>query len=191
LTDVTLPEEVAAQLHDDEEPRWYAQPIRPANGKWIWPVMALGLVFLATAAAALDDVVRAVLDGNTLQRVLGAAVLGLALAFEVFAVVLVAWPALAYRRMARTHVVVTGRRVVEVVLRGSKAPKVRAWDLAECTDVQRGMPRGRAASLVLRERVRERRTDGQTIYEWDALHGLPRVDEAVTLIRELRGEPAS
>jgi len=50
-----------------------------------------------------------------------------------------------------------------------------------------GLRSANVASLVLRERVRTRGTDGQNVYEWEALHGLPRVDEAVAILRELQG----
>lgn len=180
------PAPVAALLHDGEDVRWYAQPVAPARGRWVWGIMLLGVLFLAAAVGALDDVVRGTLEGSTLQRVIGAGVLLLALAFTGFSVLLVLWPAIAFSRMRRTHVIITDARVLEVVLRPSKEPRVRTWGVAECTDAAVGLRRGDAASLVLRERVRTRSTDGQNVYEWEALHGLPRTDEAVALLRELQ-----
>jgi hypothetical protein len=153
--------------------------------------MGLGFLFLAAAVGALDDIVRGTLEGGPLQRVIGAFVFALGVLFTGFSVLLVLWPAIAFRRMRRTHVVITGERVLEVVLRPGKEPKVRAWSVAECADAAVGLPRGDAASLVLRERVRTRGTDGQNVYEWEALHGLPRTDEAVALLRELQAAAVS
>lgn len=186
---VTVPEAVARVLDEGEAPRWHAQPIRHANGRGVWLIMALGVLFTAAGAAAFVDVTsRAVAgDASWLAALLP---LGLALFFVAFALVLLVWPLLSYARMRRTHVVVTDRRVLSVVLgrRPSHAPRVRSWALAECTDLAVARRRGASATLVLRERVRERATDGQLVYEWEALHGLPDAERALSILRALRGE---
>lgn len=182
-----LPPAVTAVLDDGERPHWHAQPIRHANGRGVWLIMALGVVFTGASAAALVDVTTRGLEAGLGLGVLLA--LALALLFLAFSLVLLAWPLLSYARMKRTHVVVTDRRVLAIVLPRSvaKPPRVRAWAHADCTDLSVTRRRGASATLVLRESVRERATDGQTVYQWDALHGLPDADGALSVLKALRG----
>lgn len=184
---VSVPDAVARLLDDGEVPLWHVQPIRHANGRGVWLVMALGVLFTAAGTAALVDVLGRFLERASLA---GLVPLSLALLFVAFSLVLLVWPLLSYGRMRRTHVLVTDRRVLAIVLprREGKAPRVRAWAPAECTDLAVVRRRGASATLVLRERVRERLTDGQRVYEWEALHGLPDAERALAIVRRLRGE---
>lgn len=188
LAEVDLPEEVRRALAPGEIAYFHAQPIRHANGIGVWMIMGLGGIFLFASVGGLVETLEKLQEAGA--RVLGVGALLLAIGFVAFSLLLLAWPLLSFRRMRRTHVVVTDRCVVELVRRGrAKAPRVRSWSLAECTDASVARRRGASATLVLKERVRERRTDGQTIYEWEALHGLPRADEALAVLVALRADP--
>lgn len=180
-----LPSLAAGALHDDEQVYWHAQPVRHASGIGVWLIMGLGVLFGAASLGALDEVIGSWLETGALAGVVPAA---LVLLFLAFSLVLLCWPLLSRRKMRRTHVLVTDRRVLEVVapLRAGRPPRVRAWPLAECTDLAVVRRRGGSATLVLRERLRDRKTDGQTVYEWEALHGLPRADEALSCLERLR-----
>jgi hypothetical protein len=180
-----LPPLVAGALAEDERALWHAQPIRHANGIGVWMVMALGTGFGVASLGALHDVMGKTLEGGALRGLLPGL---LAVLFLAFSLVLLCWPLLSRRKMRRTHVLVTDRRVLEVVepLQRGRAPRVRSWPIAECTDLAVARRRGLSATLVLRERLRERKSDGQTVYEWEALHGLARADEALELLTSLR-----
>ncbi len=184
---VDLPPAVASVLARGEVTHWHAQPIRHANGRGVWLIMAGGVVFTGASVAALVDVAARLVGGVSVG---GLASLGLALFFVVFSLMLLVWPLLSYSSMRRTHIVITDRRVLSVLLpRGAgKAARVRSFSHAECTDAALARRRGASATLVLRERVRERASDGQTVYEWDALHGLPDAERALAILRALRGE---
>lgn len=185
-TDDAVPPVPRAVLAAGERVYWCAQPIRHANGIGVWLIFALGVVFTVASAGALAE------TADRLSEAGGAAHLGLlalilALALTLFALLLLTWPLLSYRRMRRTYALITDRRVLEVTERGrDRAPRTREWPLSACTDPSVARRRGASATLVLQERLRERRSDGQTVYEWEALHGLPHADAALQALLTLK-----
>lgn len=186
------PAAVQALLHDDEVVLFYAQPIRRAGGLGVWLIASLGVVFLCASVPATSEVTRLVLAAPQAGPMATWLLIPLALIFLLFSGLLVVWPAVSSADRRRTHVVITPRRVLQVklpLLSRRRAPQVRAWPLRDCSDLGVTRRRGASATLVLQESLRERRSDGQTVYEWQALHGLPRADEALALLRRLRDAP--
>lgn len=183
-----LPLQVAALLEHDEPVLYYGQPIRRAGGIGVWMILALGVVFTPAALGALAEIRTKVADKPLSEVAWAAPVFLGALLFLVFSLMLLAWPWLSDRDRRRTHVVVTGHRVLRVKLRGEKPPRTRAWRVEDCDAASVARRRGASATLVLKERVRIRRTDDRPVYEWDALHGLPRADDALAALLFARDE---
>lgn len=182
---LTVPTPLLALLSAEESPIFYVQPIRHANGMGVWMIMGLGVVFCVASFGALAEVAGHLCsDGATLATVVAAAI---AVLFALFSVVLLVWPLLSFRRMRRTHVLMTQTRLFHIVVNPQRQPvRVTSWRLSECGDAHVARTRGRSATLVLRERVRERKSDGRTIYEWEAIHGIPRANEALALLQAHR-----
>jgi uncharacterized membrane protein len=179
-----LPETVRALLHDDEAVLFYAQPIRRAGGIGVWMILGVGIFYLPAGIGALNEIADKASRGA-----LGVGAIAVALFVGAGALLLLAlsvlwifWPLLSDQDRRRTHVVVTDERVLQVKLRSNKPPRVKDWSVAVCDAASVARRRGESATLVLKERVRERKSDGQSVYEWDAVHGLPRADEALTAL---------
>ncbi|MFZ9888787.1 MAG: hypothetical protein ACO3JL_14910 [Myxococcota bacterium] len=186
------PVALQALLHDEEVIPFHAQPVRRAGGRGVWLIATLGLVFLTASVPATREVLHLLRSAPPGGPIGAWLLVPLALVFLGFSVMLSLWPALSSRDVQRTHVVITQRRVMEVkfpLLGGRGKPRVRTWPVRECRDLGVTRRRGDSATLVLQESLRERRSDNQTVYEWQAIHGLPRADEALALLRRLRVDP--
>lgn len=185
-----LPHAVVGALEADERVYFYVQPIRHALGRGVWMVMLLGVVFSVASMGAVTDTWLGVLETNApqiWQHMSFGLTLGLTLVFVVFSTMLLAWPLLSHHAMRSTHVFISEHRIVELKeRRAPRAPRIRSWNLLACPDAYVTRTRGKSASLVLSERVRERSTDGQTIYEWEAIHGIPRATEALGTLQALQ-----
>lgn len=185
-----LPSLLVELLHDDETALYYAQPIRRAGGIGVWMILALGVAFTPAAVGALREVAaRSAAAELTLPQVLFVLVLASgALVFLAFSLMMLVWPWLSERDRRRTHVVVTDQRVVRLKARRNKAPRVKEWPVAACDAASVARRRGASATLVLREKIRIRLTDDRPVYEWDAVHGLPRADDALAALEWARAE---
>lgn len=184
-----LPAAVLASLDVDEEVYFYTQPARHALGRGVWMVMCLGIVFSVASFGAITDTWLGVQDAHaqeTWQHMGFGLTLGLSALFLMFSLLLLAWPLLSYRAQRATHIVVTAARILQVRQRRRGRHHVRTWQISACPDAYVTRKRGATATLVLTERVRERGTDGQTIYEWEAIHGIPRASEALATLQALR-----
>lgn len=179
-----LPADVQAQLHDDEAVLFYAQPIRRAGGIGVWMILGVGIFYLPAGVGALNEIADKASRGPlSVGAIAVAALVGLgALLLLVMSVLWIFWPLLSDQDRKRTHAVITDGRVLQVKLRSNKPPRVKSWPVVVCDAASVARRRGESATLVLKERVRERKTDGKSVYEWDALHGLPRADEALTAL---------
>lgn len=193
LDPAALPASVAALLHDDERPLYYAQPIRRAGGIGVWLIMGLGFLFVPASVGAIEETLRraAVLELGFLRGAALAFVLCLEALFLGFSLMLLVWPWLSDKSRRATHVLVTDARVIELKSRRGQ-PRVRQWPVHVCEHAAVARRRGASATLVLKERIRTRKTDGKPVYEWDALHGLPRADEALAALcwARAKGSPA-
>jgi hypothetical protein len=139
--------------------------------------MALGVAFGGASVSALVDALTA--PGGAV----GALILGsLLLAFSTL---LILWPWLAWRGLARSVVAVTDRGVVY-----ARGKRVRRYAASEITDPQVVRRRGRSASLVLSESVRAK-SDGTPVYQWTAIHGLPEADAALEAVIALKAAKGS
>lgn len=189
-----LPAVIRDLLDDDEIVLYWAQPIRRAGGIGVWMIMGLGVAFTVASAGAVEEIVRRglELEVDVARGALLVVVAVGALLFLGFSVMMLFWPWLSDQARRSTHAVVTDRRVLEVRertgARARRGPRVKEWPVTSCEAASVARRRGESATLVLREQVRERRTDGKTIYEWDALHGLPRADEALAALVWARAE---
>ena len=185
-----LPPAVLEALEDDEQVYFYTQPNRHSLGRGVWMVMFLGVVFSVASIGATTDTWLGVRENEApqlWQHLSFGVTLGLTLVFVLFSLTLLAWPLISHRAMRSTHVFMSERRIVELRARRSpRAPRVRSWRIAACPDAYVTRIRGNTASLVLSERVRERSTDGQTIYEWEAIHGIPHAQRALSSLELLR-----
>lgn len=171
------PAALAALLFPGEQVLWWARPVRPASGNARFAVAAIGALFLpASIGAAVDVAAR---EGPLAAKV---ALLAGCVVFVAFSAFAAAFPLVAARRMRRTVAAVTTLRVVEIVEGG----RARTWPVEDVGDATIGRRRGASASLILKERLRERATDGRVVYEHEAVHGLPDADAALNAIAEAR-----
>jgi len=185
-----LPPRVTDALLDDETVFYAETPIRRAGGIGVWLIMGLGVAFVPASVGALREIaLRLDTLPSLLSRVVAIALAGgLGLVFLVFSLAMLVWPLLSEWSRRRTIVVVTDGRVLKLTghARGARPLKVRAWDVSACEHASVARRRGASATLVLKERVRVRKTDGQPVYEWDALHGLPDADRALAALLHAR-----
>lgn len=180
-TDDAPPAALTDALFAGEAVLWWARPVRPASGNARWAVAAIGALFVPAGFGALVDVAGR--DGSLaakLPLLAGGALL------LTFALVALAFPWLVARRMRRTVAAVTTLRVVEAVVGRRGLARVRTWPVDDLGEATVGRRRGASASLILKERLRERATDGRTVYEWEAVHGLPDADAALSALRAAR-----
>jgi hypothetical protein len=185
-----LPPGVVAVLEAGEAIHWTAQPIRQAMGRGIYFTAALGALFTVSSVLGfIDAFERGVLKAQSLWAI---PVLGVAALFVGFSIFLLTWPIHGKARLRRTHQLITDRRVLEVRLsKNGDALKVRAFRLEGVEEPTLARRRGDSVTLVLRERLRQRRSDGRTIYEWDALHGMARGEEALLVLKEVLAQRAT
>lgn len=185
----SLPPPLRTVLVPHERVYFAAQPRRPALGRGVWFIGALGLLFAGTSLSAGADVL-ARMEQRMPEGALGAlgvgCTVGFAGVFVCFALMLLALPWVLRRRLRQTWVLITQERVLSVRIGSDQVPRTQgSWPLHECRDLAVTRRRGDTATLVLREGLRERATDGQTVYHWDALHGIPRADEALRVLQRL------
>lgn len=185
-----LPPAVLEAVDPNEQVFFYTQPRRHSLGRGVWMVMFLGIAFSVASIGAVTDTWLGVAESDapeTWQHMGFGITMGLTGVFVLFSLMLLAWPLLSHRAMRATHVFVSSWRVVELKeRRGKPTPKIRSWNISACPEAYVTRVRGDTASLVLSERVRERSTDGQTIYEWEAIHGIPNASQALNCIAVLR-----
>lgn len=174
---MTAPDALTSRLFPGEQVLWWARPARPASGNARFVVAAIGALFVPASVGALVDVAGR--TGPLVAKV--PLLLGGAL-FAAFALFALTFPLFVARRTKRTIAAVTTLRVVEIVQGGRE----RAWPVEACADASIGRRRGRTASLILKERLRERVVDGRVIYDWEAIHGLPDADGALRALQEAR-----
>jgi hypothetical protein len=192
----SLPSRVSFVLRDDEAVFYAEVPIRRAGGLGVWLIFALGIAFVPASTAALVEIAeRTRALSSSAQQVLAVLLAGgLGLVFFVFSLMMLLWPLLSEWSRRRTLVVVTDERVLKLTgdVNGGRALRVKAWDIAHCEHASVARRRGASATLVLKERIRVRKSDGQPVYEWDALHGLPdaeRALQALLWVRARREKP--
>ena len=180
-----LPVDVAATLLDTERVLYWAQPIRHSLGIGVWMIFALGPIFAAAGAGAVEEIIRrGILEGDGASQLVSFGIVAGAVLLFAVGFVFLTWPLLSYQTMRRTHIVVTPQRVLKVVVPSAKkaargdAHKVTQWRPSQCDALNVVRRRGASATLVLSERTEERRSDGRMVYRWEALHGLPRAREA-------------
>jgi len=82
-------------------------------------------------------------------------------------------------------VVITDSRVIAARFHRG-APRLRTFAVLACDQAAVVRRRGESATLVLRERLKRRPFDGRIVYEWEALHGLPRADDALLRLQAAR-----
>jgi hypothetical protein len=181
-----LPARVVELLRDDEVVLYAETPIRRAGGLGVWLILGLGIAFVPASTAALIEIAERTNALPSSMKKVAALVLagGLGLVFFAFSLMLLCWPFLAEWSRRRTLVVVTDARVLRFTGNrvGAKPLRVKDWDIAHCEHASVARRRGASATLVLKERIRTRQSDGQPVYEWDALHGLPDADAALSAL---------
>jgi|GEM_PF-2229013 len=197
-----LSDELQSVLDDDEVVFYWGQPIRFENGMGVWLIFALGLIFVPGASLAFADFFGRLLpllfDGTwTPLQLVGATVLLVGvLLLLAFGVLLAFWPLLTRDRLNRTHVLVSDRRVLHVVLHAPKGgaahegkqPTVRLWRLTQCSSPKVVRRRRNSATLLLGENTKEKLATGKMVYEWQAVHGIPRATEALHALRHAQSQ---
>ena len=190
----------ASARFESEHVRYVDTPIRRAGGRFVWAIAITGAAFLAGAAMALVEIGDGASRASSVfsWTMLVVAFL-LAVVFAAFSLMMTVWPWLSTRAMKHTLVVITDDHVVRLIRplffpsrRKDAPPREKSWTVLSCTApsvTQRRTQGGReSATLVLNERVTERKRDGQMIYRWDALVGLSRADDGLTALLQAQDD---
>jgi hypothetical protein len=190
-----LPPSVAEQIPAEEQIYYADSPIRRAGGIGVWLIFGAGVLYVPASLGAFSESVSHFREadlgmGTTLLSLL--LLLGCIL-FILFAVILLGWPILSELHRRRTFVIISSGHVYKMLQTPSRM-RVSKWPVLQCNEPSVARRRGPSATLVLKEHLHQRQSDGRMVYRWVALHGLPNPDtalEALLFVRKSQFTAAS
>lgn len=180
---------VLDELTDDETIYYAANPIRRAGGIGVWLIMAAGAFYLPASIGALGESIERFNDSH-FGMVQAALFIGLILGcilFLFFSLLLLIWPLLSEMHRRSSSIVITDQNVYKMLHLPSKT-RTTKWPVGSCNAPSIARRRGSSASLVLKERLDRRNSDGRIVYRWVALHGLPNPESALDALIFVRAQ---